>query len=151
MADTFRTLCSELVEKIKYTWGSSIPADVWELLNRACNALALANELAECPLYARQTDTGQWEGADHPCGPWWKVLPYLARWNGAARAEFNIPIAYRLIRRGDGNGNMVPVLQGMFTWAQGEVSGEMWRDLETQDEPYLEDHIPLPLPEVNNG
>ena len=61
----------------------------------------------------------------------------------AARVESNIPIAYRLIRRGDGNGNMLPVLQGMFTWTQGKDFGREWRDLETQDEPYVEDHIPF--------
>lgn len=62
---------------------------------------------------------------------------------GPARVESNLPIAYRLIRRGDGNGNMVPVLQGMFTWNQGVVHGRDWRDLETQDEPYIEDRVPF--------
>lgn len=57
-------------------------------------------------------------------------------------AESHFPIAYRLIRRGDGNGNMVPVLQGMYPWTQGAESYE-WRDLETQDEPYVKDHIPF--------
>jgi hypothetical protein len=61
----------------------------------------------------------------------------------AARVGSILPVAYRLIRRGDGNGNMIPVLQGMFTWQQGEEFGREWRDLETQDEPYVEDHIPF--------
>jgi len=55
----------------------------------------------------------------------------------------SLPICYRLIRRGDGNGNMEPVLQGAFLV---EVNGKFthkWRDLETQDEPYTEDHIPF--------
>jgi hypothetical protein len=53
------------------------------------------------------------------------------------------PIAYRLIRRGDGNGNMVPVLQALFPWSKGAENGREWRDLQTQDEPYVEDHIPF--------
>ena len=61
----------------------------------------------------------------------------------AARVESNVPLAYRLIRRGDGNGGMVPVLQGMFTWTQGAEYGREWRDLETQDEPYVVDYIPF--------
>lgn len=63
--------------------------------------------------------------------------------NVAPRVESNIPTAYRLIRRGDGNGNMLPVLQGMFTWTQGTAFGREWRDLETQDEPYVVDCIPF--------
>lgn len=61
----------------------------------------------------------------------------------ASRVESSIPVAYRLVRRGDGNGNMLPVLQGLFTWRQGVECGGEWRDLETQDEPYIEDHIPF--------
>lgn len=52
MADTFRALCAELVEKMEYTWGSSIPADVWELLNRA------RNELAEEPSDVEKSNHG---------------------------------------------------------------------------------------------
>jgi hypothetical protein len=56
----------------------------------------------------------------------------------------DFPICYRLIRRGDGNGNMLPILQGhfLFTDAAGDLQ-RAWRDLETQDEPYTEDHIPF--------
>lgn len=62
----------------------------------------------------------------------------------AARVESGVPKAYRLIRRGDGNGSMIPVLQGLFTWTQGcNQYGAEWRDLETQDAPYLDDAIPL--------
>lgn len=61
----------------------------------------------------------------------------------AARVESSTPVAYRLVRRGDGNGNMLPVLQGLFTWTKGTEYGREWRDLETQDEPYVEDHIPF--------
>jgi hypothetical protein len=61
----------------------------------------------------------------------------------AARVESGIPFAYRLIRRGDGHGNMIPVLQGLFTWTESTKCGAEWRDLETQDEPHVEDSIPL--------
>ena len=54
-----------------------------------------------------------------------------------------IPAAYRLIRRKDGNGNMIPMLQGLFTWTEATARGAEWRDLETQDEPYVEDDIPF--------
>jgi hypothetical protein len=46
--------------------------------------------------------------------------------------ESGIPFAYRLIRRGDGNGNMIPMLQGLFTWTESTKCGAEWRDLETQ-------------------
>jgi hypothetical protein len=36
----YKKLCTELVEKINYTWGRGIPADVRELLERARDALA---------------------------------------------------------------------------------------------------------------
>ena len=57
--------------------------------------------------------------------------------------ESVIPAAYRLIRRKDGNGNMIPMLQGLFTWTEATKRGAEWRDLETQDEPYVEDDIPF--------
>lgn len=58
--------------------------------------------------------------------------------------EANLPAAYRLIMRGDGNGNLIPVLQGMFVWTHAGLEvGREWRDLETQTEPYVEDHIPF--------
>jgi hypothetical protein len=60
-----------------------------------------------------------------------------------ARVESRIPAAYRLIRRNDGNGNMIPMLQGLFTWTEDPKRGVEWRDLETQDEPYVEDDIPF--------
>ena len=65
--------------------------------------------------------------------------------NAPARVESRIPIAYRLIRRGYGNGNsnMLPILQGFFTWSEGAMRGAEWRDLETQEEPYIEDRIPF--------
>ena len=62
---------------------------------------------------------------------------------GTALVGSVIPVAYRLIRRGDGNGNMLPVLQGLFTWTEGACRGAEWRDLETQDAPYVEDVIPF--------
>jgi hypothetical protein len=36
----FRALCAEIIEKVEFTWGSGIPEDVKELLNRARSALA---------------------------------------------------------------------------------------------------------------
>ena len=60
-----------------------------------------------------------------------------------ARVESGIPAAYRLIRRKDGNGNMIPMLQGLFTWTEATKRGAEWRDLETQDEPYVKDDIPF--------
>jgi hypothetical protein len=56
------------------------------------------------------------------------------------------PIGYRLIRRRDGNGNMEPVLQGAYLFTVGGRSAHEWRDLKTQDEPYIEDHIPFSNP-----
>ena len=60
-----------------------------------------------------------------------------------SRVESGIPAAYRLIRRKDGNGNMIPMLQGLFTWTDATKRGAEWRDLETQDEPYVKDDIPF--------
>jgi hypothetical protein len=60
-----------------------------------------------------------------------------------ARVGPRFPAAYRLIRRGDGNGNTLPMLQGLFTWTEGTERGAEWRDLETQDEPHVEDAIPF--------
>jgi hypothetical protein len=77
----------------------------------------------------------------------------------AALAYLNspFPLCYRLIRRNDGNGNMVPVLQGAFLVTKhssvtqherGEafyrVTTHEWRDLETIDEPTsADDHVPF--------
>ena len=41
----------------------------------------------------------------------------------AARVESSLPIAYRLIMQGDGNGNNLPALQGLFTWTEGSSYG----------------------------
>jgi len=41
----------------------------------------------------------------------------------AARVESGLPLAYRLIRRNDGNGGQDYVLQGLFTWRQGFSQG----------------------------
>lgn len=57
--------------------------------------------------------------------------------------EQKLPIAYRLIMQGDGNGNNLPVLQGLFPWSNGIWSGAEWRTLETQESPYLNDSIPF--------
>jgi len=82
----------------------------------------------------------------------------------AALAYLNspFPICYRLIRRNDGNGNMVPVLQGAFLVTKdsrvtqherGEVfyrvTTNEWRDLETLDEPTsgVLDHVPFFTPD----
>jgi hypothetical protein len=62
----------------------------------------------------------------------------------AARVESSLPLAYRLIRRNDGNGGEDHVLQGLFTWHQGCEQGGEWRDLETQTEPYDRDEVPFP-------
>jgi hypothetical protein len=61
----------------------------------------------------------------------------------AARVESGLPLAYRLIRRNDGNGGQDYVLQGLFTWRQGFSQGGDWRDLETQTEPYVRDDVPF--------
>jgi hypothetical protein len=67
----------------------------------------------------------------------------------AALAYLNspFPICYRLIRRGDGNGNMDYVLQGAFLVTVGGKTTHKWRDLETQDDPYIEDHVPFFTPD----
>jgi hypothetical protein len=61
------------------------------------------------------------------------------------------PVCYRLIRRNDGNGNMVPVLQGAFLIANlstPPLTAHEWRDLETVDEPTTaDDHIPFFQPD----
>jgi hypothetical protein len=61
----------------------------------------------------------------------------------AARVESPLPLAYRLIRRGDGDGKEEYVLQGLFTWHQGGSQGGKWRDLETQTEPHVRDDVPF--------
>ena len=55
----------------------------------------------------------------------------------------SLPVAYRLVRKPDGNGNNVPALQGYYVWAGTSQGGE-WRTLETQDWPYTDDKIPHP-------
>jgi hypothetical protein len=63
---------------------------------------------------------------------------------GPARAEKAIPDAYRLVTKSDGNGNLIYVLQGYFTWTQGwSQSGGEWRDLETQDGLTTQDDVPF--------
>lgn len=63
---------------------------------------------------------------------------------GAARVGKLVPDAYRLVTKGDGSGNTVYVLQGLFTWTQGWSSrGGEWRDLETQDWLTAQDSIPF--------
>jgi hypothetical protein len=58
----------------------------------------------------------------------------------------SLPIAYRLVRIPDDNGDKVPTLQGYYAWADTSHGGE-WRDLETQDWPWTNDKIPHgPLP-----
>ncbi|CAB4147752.1 hypothetical protein UFOVP431_46 [uncultured Caudovirales phage] len=61
----------------------------------------------------------------------------------AARIEQNDPAAYRLIRRKDKSGSMVPLLQALFLWSQGSHRGGEWRDLETQDDPDIRDDVPF--------
>ena len=61
----------------------------------------------------------------------------------AARVESGLPKAYRLIMRADGNGNMLPALQGLFAWTEGSNYGAEWRTLETQEFPFLDDSIPF--------
>jgi hypothetical protein len=56
----------------------------------------------------------------------------------------SIPNAYRLVTKEDGNGKLVYVLQGYFTWAEGRSRrGGEWRDLETQDWLTAQDDIPF--------
>lgn len=63
---------------------------------------------------------------------------------GATRAEKSLPDAYRLVTKGDGDGNTICVLQGYFTWTQGWSNrGGEWRDLETQDWATARDDIPF--------
>ena len=63
---------------------------------------------------------------------------------GAARIGKNVPDAYRLVTKGDGNGGTVYVLQGYFSWTQGwSRRGGEWRDLETQDWLAAKDDVPL--------
>lgn len=71
---------------------------------------------------------------------------------GAARVVKLVPDAYRLVTKGDGNGNTVYVLQGYFTWTQGRTQrGGEWRDLETQDSLTAQDSVPFgPLHSVHN-
>ena len=46
----------------------------------------------------------------------------------------NLPVAYRLVEKGDGNGNDVPTLDGLFLeydHINDKIEGS-WRELETQ-------------------
>jgi hypothetical protein len=65
--------------------------------------------------------------------------------------NYPFPVCYRLIRRNDGNGNMVPVLQGAFLIANlsaPPLTAHEWRDLETIDDPTTaDDHIPFFTPD----
>ena len=45
MSNTFRSLCVELIAKIHFTW-KHIPADVWDLIDRAHAALAQSEPVA---------------------------------------------------------------------------------------------------------
>lgn len=55
-----------------------------------------------------------------------------------------LPDAYRLVTKGDGNGNTIYALQGYFTWTQGwSQRGGEWCDLETQDSLYAKDDVPF--------
>jgi hypothetical protein len=56
----------------------------------------------------------------------------------------NRPIAYRLVKKDDGNGGTAYALQGYFTWTEGfSKRGGEWRDLETQDQTTAVDSIPF--------
>jgi hypothetical protein len=59
------------------------------------------------------------------------------------RVEHGLPIAYRLISKLDVSGNTIYVLQGLFRWQQGRDHGRDWRDLPTQEFPYIDDSIPF--------
>ena len=62
----------------------------------------------------------------------------------ATRVENRVPAAYRLVTKGDGNGNTIYALQAYFTWTQGwSQRGGEWRDLETQDWLTTQDDIPF--------
>jgi hypothetical protein len=46
----------------------------------------------------------------------------------------NLPVAYRLVEKGDGNGNDIPTLEGLFLeydHIDDKIEGS-WRELETQ-------------------
>ncbi len=63
---------------------------------------------------------------------------------GAVRVGSTLPNAYRLVTKDDGNGSIVYVLQGCFTWTQGwSQRGGEWRDLETQDWLHAKDDVPF--------
>ncbi len=62
---------------------------------------------------------------------------------GAARVEKLLPAGFRLVTKEDGNGNVIYVLQGCFTWTQGMEYGAEWRDLETQDWLHAKDDVPF--------
>ena len=60
----------------------------------------------------------------------------------AVRSESLLPVAYRLVTKDDGNGNIVPVLQGYYHWREGSQFGGEWRDLATQDWLHADHKIP---------
>lgn len=94
MSKSFRALCAELIERLgELDSLYNIPSQA-ALIERVSAALAQADEPAVPPLYARQTGIGQWEGADHPSGPWRKVLPAaLARWGNPAAAPAGVLVS----------------------------------------------------------
>jgi hypothetical protein len=57
----------------------------------------------------------------------------------------NLPVAYRLAENGDGNGNDVPTLQGLFleyNHNNNKIEGS-WRELETQPQWGVPDGSPF--------
>ncbi len=55
----------------------------------------------------------------------------------------NLPVAYRLVETGDGNGNTVRILEGLFLECNfGTIEG-VWRRLETQDQLSAVPEIPF--------
>ena len=51
----------------------------------------------------------------------------------------NLPVAYRLVEKGDGNGNDVPTLEDLFLeydHIDDKIEG-CWRELETQSTPWF--------------
>lgn len=95
--------------------------------------------------------TDIWEQENEPVPAPKPALAVGQRWrrrDGNEACHESIPNAYRLVTKEDGNGKLVYVLQGYFTWAEGRSRhGGEWRDLETQDWLTARDDIPFgPLP-----
>lgn len=69
----------------------------------------------------------------------------LKNFNIAGQKTKNtLPSAYRLVTRGDGNGNTVYSLQGYFAWVEDwNHHGGEWQDLETQDLLHARDDVPF--------